>query len=111
VRHSSQVPLLQNGLVTAHWLSAVQLVSVTQRSLVQVKPQIPSQSGSVQIGFVGAYSGFLQLQIGVEQVLTVQTELEVEQSYPLTVQASGVSEVSQVLAAQSAAVRHVAVPK
>jgi hypothetical protein len=34
-------------------MSELQLVSVTQRSFVQVNAQIPSQSGSLQIGLVG----------------------------------------------------------
>jgi hypothetical protein len=53
VRHSAQLPSLQNGLATPHSVSALQRVSTTQRSSRQVKPQIPSQAGSVQMGLDG----------------------------------------------------------
>jgi hypothetical protein len=45
-------------------MSELQLASVTQRSFMQVNPHRPSQSGSLQIGLLGSYSGLLQLQRG-----------------------------------------------
>src|SRR6478735_7300060 len=89
-------------------MSELQLTSVTQRSSVQVKVQMPSQSGSVQIGLEGRYSGFVQLQRGDRQLFTVQ--LVVVQSAPLSEQmwvaVVPVPVVTQVLAWQSVAVVH-----
>jgi hypothetical protein len=58
VRHSAHAPSLQNGVVKPHSESALQRVSTMQRSSLHVKPHIPSQSGSVQMGLDGKYSGF-----------------------------------------------------
>jgi hypothetical protein len=53
LRHSAQLPSVQKGVAAPHSVSALQRVSTTQRSSLHVKPQMPSQSGSVQMGLDG----------------------------------------------------------
>jgi len=107
VRHSLHLPSLQKGVVAAHWMSELQLASTMQRSSLQVYPQTSTQSGSLQMGFVGAYSGLVQLQRGDKQEFVRVEQALSEQSAPLSVQICVLR--LQVFAGQSLTVRHLLV--